>query len=112
MILDRKTQYFILNTPNVINFVGPRNRPEPLQQSEADRILGTADSAASKKLIEIPFNVDDTIRIIDGPFKNFTGFITEINRERKKLKVMVSIFGRSTPVEVDFLQVTTDLREN
>ncbi|MBC8203914.1 transcription termination/antitermination factor NusG [bacterium] len=112
MALDKETQHFIQNTPNVINFVGPRNRPEPLQKREIDRILGKADSAASQKLIEIPFKVDDTIKIIDGPFKDFTGFVTEINQERRKVKVMVSIFGRSTPVELDFLQITTNFRDS
>ncbi len=109
MILDKATQHFILNTPNVINFVGPRNRPVPLQKHEIDRILGKVDEASEQKLVEVPFKLDDTIKVIDGPFKDFTGFIKEINSEKRKIKVMVSIFGRSTPVEVDFLQVTTDL---
>jgi len=64
-----------------------------------------------QKLVEVPFKQDDTIKIIDGPFKDFTGFIKEINTEKRKLKVMVSIFGRSTPVEVDFLQITTDISQ-
>ncbi len=109
MVLDKETQHFILNTPNVINFVGPRNRPVPLQKHEIDRILGKVDEVSEQKLVEVPFKLDDSIKIIDGPFKDFTGFIKEINSEKRKLKVMVSIFGRSTPVEVDFLQVTTDL---
>lgn len=109
MVLDKQTQHLILNTPNVINFVGPRNSPVPLPKQEIDRILGKVDEAADKKLVEVPFKLDDSIKIIDGPFKDFTGFIKEINSEKRKLKVMVSIFGRSTPVEVDFLQITTDL---
>jgi transcriptional antiterminator NusG len=80
-----------------------------LLKHEIDRILGKVDEAAEQKLVEVPFKLDDSIKIIDGPFKDFTGFIKEINREKRKLKVMVSIFGRSTPVEVDFLQITTDL---
>jgi transcriptional antiterminator NusG len=109
MVIDKETEHFILNTPNVISFVGPRNRPTPLLKHEIDRILGKVDEAAEQKLVEVPFKLDDSIKIIDGPFKDFTGFIKEINREKRKLKVMVSIFGRSTPVEVDFLQITTDL---
>jgi len=109
MLLDKETQHLILNTPNVINFVGPRNHPTPLQKQEIDRILGRVDKASAQQLVEVPFKMDDTIKIIDGPFKDFTGFIKEINQEKRKLKVMVSIFGRSTPVEVDFLQVSTDL---
>ncbi|MBC8276925.1 MAG: transcription termination/antitermination factor NusG [FCB group bacterium] len=111
MILDKESQHLILNTPNVINFVGPRNHPTPLQKYEIDRILGKVDEASVQKLVEVPFKQDDTIKIIDGPFKDFTGFIKEINTEKRKLKVMVSIFGRSTPVEVDFLQITTDISQ-
>jgi transcriptional antiterminator NusG len=73
--------------------------------------LGKVDEVSDQKLVEVPFKLDDTIKIIDGPFKDFTGFIKEINREKRKLKVMVSIFGRSTPVEVDFLQVSTDISQ-
>ena len=111
MILDKESQHLILNAPNVINFVGPRNHPTPLQKHEIDRILGRVDKSSEKQLIEVPFKLDDTIKIIDGPFKDFTGFIREINEEKRKLKVMVSIFGRSTPVEVDFLQVSTDISQ-
>ena len=111
MILDKETQHLIINTPNVINFVGPRNHPTPLQKPEIDRILGKVDEVADSKIVEIPFKLEDSVKIIDGPFKDFTGFIKEINREKKKLKVMVSLFGRSTPVEVDFLQITTDLSQ-
>jgi len=109
MVLDKETQYLILNTPNIINFVGPKNQPTPLLKHEIDRILGKVDEASAQKLVEVPFKLDDSIKVIDGPFKDFTGFIKEINPEKRKLKVMVSIFGRSTPVEVDFLQVSTDL---
>jgi len=112
MDLDKETQHLILNTPNVINFVGPKNKPVPLLKHEIDRILGKVDEVSEKKFIEVPFKLDDSIKVIDGPFKDFTGFIKEINAEKRKLKVMVSIFGRSTPVEVDFLQVTTDLANN
>ncbi len=111
MLLDKETQHLILNTPNVINFVGPRNHPTPLQKHEIDRILGRVDKASVSHLVEVPFKIDDTIKIIDGPFKDFTGFIKEINQEKRKLKVMVSIFGRSTPVEVDFLQISTDISQ-
>jgi transcriptional antiterminator NusG len=111
MELDKETQHLILNSPNIINFVGPKNYPTPLQKHEIDRILGKVDEVSDQKLVEVPFKLDDTIKIIDGPFKDFTGFIKEINREKRKLKVMVSIFGRSTPVEVDFLQVSTDISQ-
>ena len=60
-------------------------------------------------MVEVPFEVGDTIKVIDGPFKDFTGVVRDINLEKRKVKVMVSIFGRSTPIELDFLQVSTDL---
>ena len=109
MSVSKETQHLILNTPNVINFVGPKNKPQALQQVEVDRILGRVQEVKETTAIEIPFEVDDSVKVIDGPFKDFTGVIREINLEKKKLKVMVSIFGRSTPVELDFLQVTTEL---
>jgi transcription termination/antitermination protein NusG len=107
--LTKEIKHLILNTPSVINFVGPNNDPTPLTQTEVSRILGRVDKVRDKATVEVPFQVDDAIKVIDGPFKDFTGFIKEVNREKRKLKVMVSIFGRSTPVELDFLQVTTDL---
>jgi transcriptional antiterminator NusG len=110
MLLNKTTEHLILNTPQVINFVGPKNKPQPLRRHEVDRILGQAEQAASKQLIELPFSEGDTIKVIDGPFKEFTGMIREINLPKRKVKVMVSIFGRSTPIELDFLQVSTELR--
>ena len=109
MSVSKETQHLILNTPNVINFVGPKNKPQALQQEEVDRILGRVQEVQETTAVEVPFEVDDSVKVIDGPFKDFTGVIREINLEKKKLKVMVSIFGRSTPVELDFLQVTTEL---
>jgi len=107
--LTKEIKHLILNTPNVINFVGPNNEPTPLNSAEVDRILGRVAQVQKQETIEVPFRIDDAIKVIDGPFKDFTGFINEVNLEKHKLKVMVSIFGRSTPVELDFLQVTTDL---
>jgi len=107
--LTKEIKHLILNTPSVINFVGPNNEPTPLSPAEVDRILGKVDQVRDTESVEVPFHVDEAIKVIDGPFKDFTGFIKEVNLEKRKLKVMVSIFGRSTPVELDFLQVTTDL---
>jgi len=103
MHLDKETRHLILNTPGVTNFVGTKNEPLALQPEEAERILGKVES--SKDRSKVPFRLGDPIRVIDGPFTDFTGFVEEINEEKNKLKVMVSIFGRSTPVELDFLQV-------
>ena len=105
MELDKVTQHLILNAPGVTNFVGPKNQPVPLQEEEVSRILGRVEERRDKEIIDIPYMVGDPVKVIDGPFTDFAGVVEEINREKKKLKVMVSIFGRSTPVELDFLQV-------
>ncbi|MFQ5863606.1 MAG: transcription termination/antitermination protein NusG [bacterium] len=105
MVLDKETQHVVLNTPGVTNFVGPKNKPQALHADEIDRILGRVEESKSKEILDVPFRLGDPIRVTDGPFTDFTGFVEEINKEKKKVKVMVSIFGRSTPVELDFLQV-------
>ena len=103
MVLDKETRHLILNTPGVTNFVGTKNEPLAIQPDEAERILGKAEAA--KDRAKVPFRIGDPIKVTDGPFTDFTGFVEEVNEEKSKLKVMVSIFGRSTPVELDFLQV-------
>ncbi|MBS1261819.1 MAG: Transcription termination/antitermination protein NusG [Calditrichaeota bacterium] len=113
MELTKHTQHLVANTPGVIGFIGGSGtEPEPLRQEEIDRILGRVEEKKGMQTIEIPFQVDDLVKISDGPFKDFQGTIKEINAEKRKLKVLVSIFGRETPVEVDFLQVTTDFGES
>lgn len=95
----------IANVPNVIHFLG-KNTPEPMKDAEANRLLGKVDEsqAAGESLIE-PFIVGETIKIVDGPFSEFVGDIQEVNEEKKKLKVIVKIFGRGTEVELGFMQV-------
>lgn len=105
MVLDKETRHAILNVPGVTNFVGPKNKPEPLRKDEIDRILGKVEEGKERELVDVPFRLGDPVKVIDGPFSAFTGFVEDINREKKKVKVMVSIFGRATPVELDFLQV-------
>ncbi len=105
MVLDNEATHLISNTPGVTHFVGSKNKPQPLRPEEIKRILGRVDAAKNRDLIEVPFKVGDPIKVIDGPFTDFTGVVKEVNEEKNKLKVMVSIFGRSTPVELDFLQV-------
>lgn len=105
MALDKETRHLVLNTPGITSFVGPKNEPQPLRKDEVDRILGRVEESESGEVIDVPFQVGDPILVIDGPFTDFTGFVEEINEEKKKVKVCVSIFGRSTPVELDFLQV-------
>ena len=95
----------IANIPNVIHFLG-KTKPIPMQQSEANRMLGKVDESqeVGEALIE-PYIVGETVKIIDGPFNGFVGDIKEVNEEKKKLKVIVKIFGRGTEVELNFMQV-------
>ncbi|MCB0578505.1 MAG: transcription termination/antitermination factor NusG [Phaeodactylibacter sp.] len=95
----------ISNIPNVIHFLG-RNNPIPMRPAEANRMLGKVDESqeAGEAMIE-PFIVGETVKIIDGPFSEFVGDIQEVNEEKKKLKVIVKIFGRGTEVELNFMQV-------
>jgi len=95
----------IANIQNVIHFLG-RNHPIPMLQSEANRMLGKVDESqeVTEALLE-PFIVGETVKINDGPFKDFVGDILEVNEEKKKIKVVVKIFGRGTEVELNFLQV-------
>ena len=100
--------HVIKGVQNVIGFLGAEKRgePIPLRQSEVNRILGKVDELAeTDEAINIPYIVGETVKVIDGPFNNFHGVIEEINEEKKKLKVMVKIFGRKTPLELGFMQV-------
>ena len=111
MMLDLNLRYMLVNSPNVIGFAGNQQDPQPLRMDEVDRVLGRVEEKRGQISIEIPFQVEDIVKINDGPFKDFIGSIKEINHEKRKLKVLVSIFGRSTPVELDFLQVTTNITQ-
>ncbi|KAA6335732.1 hypothetical protein EZS27_016062 [termite gut metagenome] len=94
------------NIPNVIGFLGSADKPVPLRQSEVNRILGTVDELQeSVKELNISYAVGETVKVIFGPFNGFNGIIEEVNNEKKKLKVMVKIFGRKTPLELSFMQV-------
>lgn len=99
--------HIIENVSGVISFLGPKGEPPaPLRQSEVNRILGKMDEMAeSEAVMSVPFVVGETVKVIDGPFNSFSGVIEEINEEKKKLKVMVKIFGRKTPLELNYLQV-------
>jgi len=102
----------IKNITNVIGFLGAEKGgdPVPLRQSEVNRILGKFDELTeSEAEINIPFIVGESVKVIDGPFNNFTGIIEEINEEKKKLKVMVKIFGRKTPLELNYMQVEKEV---
>jgi transcriptional antiterminator NusG len=105
MLLNDETLHFMNNIPGVSRFVGGSTRPAPLSDEEVDRILGRIKKSEEKTVQEIPYSVGDAVEVIDGPFSDFSGVVNEINPDKGKLKVMVSIFGRETPVELDFLQV-------
>src|SRR6187397_672124 len=97
--------HLVKNTPKVTGFVGTGKKPTPLTQEEVDQILTQVVTTKEKPKPKHVYEHGEHVRIIDGPFSNFTGVVEEVNLDRSTLKVMVTIFGRSTPVELDFLQV-------
>jgi transcriptional antiterminator NusG len=105
MILDPESWFVVRNTPGVTSFVGGGNSPVPLSADEVNSILYRQETSAKAPRPNVTFEKNETVKIIDGPFANFSGKIDEINPERNTLRVLVTIFGRATPVELDFLQV-------
>lgn len=104
--LQGEVAHMLRFIPNVLGFLGGMDNPQVVRQSEINRILGTAEeSAVENTEISIPYSVDETVKVIDGPFSGFSGVIEEVNSEKRKLKVMVKIFGRKTPLELAFTQV-------
>ena len=98
--------HIIRNVPGVLGFLGSDGDPVPLRQTEVNRILGKVDELSGKEEeLNVPYIVGETVKVTDGPFNSFSGVIEEINEEKKKLKVMVKIFGRKTPLELSFMQV-------
>ena len=91
--------------PNCLGFLGGLDNPSPVLQSEINRMLGTAENTEIEGTVDVPYVVDETVKVVDGPFSGFSGVIEEINAEKHKLKVMVKIFGRKTPLELSFMQV-------
>lgn len=109
--LSGELPHVIKNTPGVLNFLGAEKggQPQPMRQQELNRILGKVDEGVlGTEEITIPFYVGETVKLIDGPFKDLTAVIEEINEEKKKLKVSVKIFGRKTPLELNFMQVSKE----
>jgi transcriptional antiterminator NusG len=104
--LTGEIPHIIKNVPGVLGFLGSQGEPVPLRQVEVNRILGKVDELAELgEEMSVPFMIGETVTVVDGPFNSFSGVIEEINEEKKKLKVMVKIFGRKTPVELSFMQV-------
>jgi len=105
MELNDETWHLVKNTPGVSGFIGPRARPVPLKDDEIKAILKHTEEAEEKPLPKTVFEKGEGIRVIDGPFVNFNGNVEEIYPAKGKLKVIISIFGRSTPVELEYWQV-------
>jgi len=107
MIMDKETHHFINSIPGVTRFIGGTPlKPQPITREEVDRILGRISAPEEGgTTLEIPYEVGDSVQVMDGPFTEWVGVINEINHDKGKLKVMISIFGSETPVELDFLQV-------
>ena len=104
MVMSDESWYVVRNTPGVTRFVGSGTRPVPLQEAEVRSIQRTMGTEVQSK-VQVEFKVGDSVRVVDGPFTDFHGKVGEISPEKGKLKVMVNMFGRETPVELDLLQV-------
>jgi len=105
MAMNDRLWHVVKNTPRVTGFVGSGRKPIPLPQHEVDKIVNRMEESVEAPKPKFQFRKGESVRIIDGPFTNFTGKVDEVDTRRNTLKVMVSIFGRNTPVELDFFQV-------
>ena len=103
MVMDEDSWYVVRNTPGVTGFVGMGNRPTPLREEEVAQIMKRMEAEAP--VVKVTYRPGQKVRIIDGPFNEIVGVVSDIDMERAKVRVMVSFFGRETPVELDFLQV-------
>ncbi|GAA0728085.1 transcription termination/antitermination protein NusG [Sphingomonas japonica] len=99
--------HLVKNTPKVTGFLGSMGKPQPISEAEAARILNTKEEAAAapKQQIKVDYEIGDNVKVLDGPFASFNGMVEELDFDKSKVKVSVSIFGRATPVELDFEQV-------
>jgi transcriptional antiterminator NusG len=105
MEMDDDTWHVVRSTPRVTGFVGSGQTPSPLTEVEVDNIINRVTTSADRPKPKVTFERNEQVRIVDGPFATFTGVVEEVNGDRSTLKVSVTIFGRSTPVELDFAQV-------
>jgi transcriptional antiterminator NusG len=106
MALNKETWHTVRNTAKVTGFLGGGNNPSPVPNEEAERIIQQMEEGISKPKPRYTFEEGDEVRVIDGPFNNFQGTVEEVKPDKEKLKVLITIFGRSTPVELDFIQVS------
>jgi transcriptional antiterminator NusG len=105
MSKSKEAKYLIENTDGVISFVGANGEPQMLKEDEITRIIGEVEGREGREVVIAPYKVGDSVKVTDGPFADFSGFVNEVNNEKQKVKVSVSIFGRPTPIELNFLQV-------
>jgi len=105
MVMNDDTYHLIKDTPKVTGFLGSGTRPLPVSQKEVDRIRGVMEDGAERPRPTITFEVGENVRVTDGPFASFSGIVEDVDEDNARLKVAVSIFGRATPVELEFFQV-------
>lgn len=106
MELNDDTWHLVKSTPKVTGFIGEKNKPLPITDEEAERIKLQMEEGAVKPKPKFAFEKGDEVRVIDGPFTNFNGIVEEVNPDKGKIRVLISIFGRATPVELEFVQVS------
>jgi len=105
MILNEETWHTVRNTAKVTGFVGGEVKPTAISDEEAARIIHQMEEGVSKPKAKYSFEEGDEVRVVDGPFNNFQGVVDEIKPDKEKLRVLITVFGRPTPVELDFIQV-------
>ncbi len=108
LALNDDVYHLVKNTPKVTGFLGPNGKPQAISEAEAARILSTREEAAAaapKQKIKVDYEIGDNVKVLDGPFASFNGLVEELDFDRSRVKVSVSIFGRATPVELEFEQV-------
>jgi transcriptional antiterminator NusG len=105
MVLNDQTYHLIKDTPKVTGFLGAGNKPMPVSQREVDRIRGVVTDSIERPRSTITFEIGENVRVVDGPFASFSGVVEDVDEDTQRVKVAVSIFGRATPVELEFVQV-------